>query len=314
MERNPKVASPFFSIVIPIFNRSTSVQHVLVSLIDQEFTNWEALVIDDGSDDSEVLESLISSLKDGRFRYVRRANGGGGAARNTGILLAEGEFVAFLDSDDSFLDKKLRMHYEYIIKQKLKQTFFWSSFFVDRGEGHNWIKPSRGPYVGECIGEYLTCTTGWIQTSTMVVESALAKSVLFSEEIPSSQDTDFAIRCNLAGAKFHFFVEPLCVINDRYDSMRVSKQRDYKPLLKLSDDWLRLGLSNKSYRGYRGWQCARIISHKNIGYALKLFLQACINGAFDFRVSLRVLLQIILSERLYQLLVDRLTAVLAKLR
>lgn len=95
------------SIVIPTYNRAYCLAATLDSLRQQTYRHWEALVIDDGSTDGtpELVQSIAAN--DARIRYVRRANGGVSAARNTGIRLADGEWVAFLDSDDSWEPWKL---------------------------------------------------------------------------------------------------------------------------------------------------------------------------------------------------------------
>ncbi|HET9930610.1 MAG TPA: glycosyltransferase [Polyangiaceae bacterium] len=95
------------SIVIPTYNRAYCLAATLESLQRQTYPHWEALIIDDGStDDTEALVASIQS-SDPRIRYVRKENGGVSSARNTGIRLADGDWVAFLDSDDAWEPWKL---------------------------------------------------------------------------------------------------------------------------------------------------------------------------------------------------------------
>lgn len=88
---------PFFSIVIPTYNRARLLEETLASVFAQEETDYEVLVVDDGSTD-DTLETLARYGE--RVRVLKQQNAGPGAARNLGIQEARGEYVAFLDSDD----------------------------------------------------------------------------------------------------------------------------------------------------------------------------------------------------------------------
>ena len=102
------MSSPRVSIIIPTFNRAALIRRAVDSVESQSFSDWELIVVDDGSSDdtAAVVESYRQRLGD-RLRFVTRSRGGSSAARNTGIDMARGEFVAFLDSDDEFLPDKL---------------------------------------------------------------------------------------------------------------------------------------------------------------------------------------------------------------
>lgn len=303
---------PYFSVVIPVFNRASSILPVLQSVIAQSFSDWEAIVVDDGSNDVAELEEVLLEVQDPRVRLVKRVNGGGGAARNTGIDAAKGKYIALLDSDDFFLKDKLSAYHGILEQSPLKIQVAWSRFHVDRGNGKDWIKPSRGPVKGERIDDYLTCTTGWIQTSTMVVERVFATQVRFSEKLPSSQDTDFAIRCFLKGANFKFIEKCYSIMDDVYDPSRVSKQANVKPLILWIEGMKDDGISKKSYLGYRGWQCARIQSESNVISALALYFPALFGGSFSLKTAVRVFLQISISQKYYQKLMTLAVSLLGK--
>ena len=93
--------APFFSVVIPVYNRADVFAMALQSVLDQTEQDFEIIVVDDGSTDDP--KSAIDRYSDSRIRFLRQENKGGGAARNAGIDLARGRFIAFLDSDDWFL-------------------------------------------------------------------------------------------------------------------------------------------------------------------------------------------------------------------
>lgn len=92
--RNPK-----FTIITPTFNREDLVQTTIKSIINQTFTDWELLVVDDGSTDN--TEKIIQPfLKDERIKYIRKTNSGQADSLNKGSTHATGQFLTFLDSDD----------------------------------------------------------------------------------------------------------------------------------------------------------------------------------------------------------------------
>ncbi|MBV8047725.1 MAG: glycosyltransferase [Paludibacterium sp.] len=91
---------PIVSIILPSYNDLSYLETTLRSITAQTFTNFELIIVDDGSSDETPvrLRSLIAA--DTRLRYARRERGGVGAARNTGLAQARGRFVAFVDADD----------------------------------------------------------------------------------------------------------------------------------------------------------------------------------------------------------------------
>ncbi len=94
------------SIILPVYNRANQLPDAINSVLMQSFRDFELIVVDDAS--TQDLESVVRTVGDPRIRYIRRAvNGGAAAARNTGLAEAQGEFIAFHDSDDLWLPGKL---------------------------------------------------------------------------------------------------------------------------------------------------------------------------------------------------------------
>jgi glycosyltransferase involved in cell wall biosynthesis len=107
--------SKSFSIIIPTYNRADRIAGTIQSVLNQNYTNFEILVIDDGSTDN--TKDIVASIQDLRIRYLRKKNEERAIARNFGVEQATGDYVTFLDSDDSlyahFLDEALSIIKQY---------------------------------------------------------------------------------------------------------------------------------------------------------------------------------------------------------
>ncbi len=106
--------TPLVSVVIPTFNRGSFVRWAIQSALSQTHSAVEVIIVDDGSTDE--TEEVILAIKDPRVRYFRTGNQGNYCARNIGLEKAEGEFIAFLDSDDQFLPEKIAKQLEQFQK------------------------------------------------------------------------------------------------------------------------------------------------------------------------------------------------------
>lgn len=96
-----------FTIIIPIFNREKTLSYCLDSIKSQEYSDFECLLIDDGSVDASLAISNKYAEKDSRFRVFHKENGGVGSARNLGLDNAKGDWIVFVDSDDMILPNHL---------------------------------------------------------------------------------------------------------------------------------------------------------------------------------------------------------------
>ena len=210
--------SPRFTVVIPLYNRADIICQTLKSVLAQSFADFEVIVVDDGSADSPA--EVIASLGDDRIRYIRQQNAGGGAARNLGISEARGRYIAFLDSDDTFEPHKLQRFVNEASSSD--KEVLYSLMYVDRGVGKFWVRPDRGIRPGEDVGEYLFVANQLIQTSTIVLPTALARTTMFDGTLRKGQDLDFCLRLQKDGATFRMIDEPLTVWVDATELGRTS--------------------------------------------------------------------------------------------
>ncbi|MEO6843955.1 MAG: glycosyltransferase family A protein [Ginsengibacter sp.] len=99
---NNESAFPFFSVIITTYNRANILKRALDSLIAQTDTDWEAIIVDDGSTDDTAFSVLPYLVSGSKIKYFHQENAGYSSSKNTGILLSKGKFITFLDSDDEY--------------------------------------------------------------------------------------------------------------------------------------------------------------------------------------------------------------------
>jgi hypothetical protein len=291
---------PFFSIIIPLFNRRDSVLEAITSVLSQSFQDFEIIVVDDGSNDDGA--TVVEHLEDPRIRCIRQANAGANAARNRGIDEARGRFTAFLDSDDRYLPDHLARTASALEAQPHRVVF--SRVMVARGEGLTFLKPPRAPREDEDIGEYYFCARGFIQTSTVALATENARRVRYLDGLRTGQDTDFAIRLAAAGHSFQMIEEPGAMWSDQRDPRRISSTAN----VEASMQWLeqvRPLLTRRARLGFAGWVLAKAHAREGDWWrATQRFMVAVFGGCYSPALAARIFLQIFLGNRGYRQLSD----------
>jgi glycosyltransferase involved in cell wall biosynthesis len=139
---------PFFSIIIPTYNRAHLIEDTIASVQSQTFTDWECIVVDDGSTDNtkQVIQEIIA--KDERIRYVFQENAERSVARNNGIHHSQGDYICFLDSDDQYYPNHLEVLHDYIVKkEKTAGIFFTDLCQIEYGKENKTLStPSIEKY------------------------------------------------------------------------------------------------------------------------------------------------------------------------
>ncbi len=205
------------SVILPTYNRARLVPRAIESVLQQTHEAIELIVVDDGSTDD--TENAVRSFDDSRIRYVRHDNRrGAAAARNTGIELARGEYVAFQDSDDEWLPDKTAVQLQALEKPGLGDAVCVCSY---RHYKHERWKPvihppgvKRGDVV---IAELLGGMA--LGTQTLLVKKRLVDEAGgFDERLPRAQDYDLCIRL-AARSDFLLLSEALVDVHHNEDSI-----------------------------------------------------------------------------------------------
>lgn len=204
------------SVVIPTYNRAATIGASIQSVLNQTWQNFELIIVDDGSTDN--TRQVVKAFADDRIRYIcQEQNGGASHARNTGIKLAECEFVAFLDSDDEWLPEKLEKQMEAMAKAPENVGLVYCRMRVLRGERDAVICPPLSMEQKRLEGNLLTqlAVQNVIGTPTVLArKSCLVQVDGFDENLRCLEDWDMA--CRIAEQWAIGFVDEILV--DVHDS------------------------------------------------------------------------------------------------
>lgn len=188
------------SIVIPLYNKEKSINKTLQSVIEQTFSDWECIIVNDGSTDNSavVCEEFINSFTSTHTRSIRlfsKPNGGVSSARNYGIEKSHGEYVAFLDGDDVWEPDYL-VALNQLIKDYPNAVLY--------GLGYGWIKGGeRISRAGENFRGIVPNDGTWLMrfwTTTCCAPKAMIQKVgLFNDQLTHGEDLDMWWRLMLKG-------------------------------------------------------------------------------------------------------------------
>lgn len=185
---------PFVSVIVPTFNRENVICRCLDSVLRQTFVNYEVLVVDDASDDNTLNLVKQYSGQDRRVRYIRKTtNRGVQVARNTGMQLAKGDFIAFLDADDEWFPEKLEKQVNQF--QELPEDvalIHCGTEVVNQDRKSHVRRPLNRGYIFQ---DLIVRGNVIVATSSVIIRYDVISTIgLFDETIPEIEDYEYWIR------------------------------------------------------------------------------------------------------------------------
>ena len=201
--------NPCISVVIPTFNREKLLPDAIATVLDQEFTEFELIIVDNGSSDATGL--MVQQFSDPRIRYhYQDGTGSPAGPRNTGISLAAGDWIAFLDSDDIWDSEKLGQCWEVIRSvdpDLLTHTQNIGDFDGNKLGAMRPTFPSNNPYRFLLTHENTLATSATMVKRSFLVDNNLKFSE--AEELVAVEDYDLWLRIAAAGGVLYAMNIPL---------------------------------------------------------------------------------------------------------
>ncbi|MDE7137546.1 MAG: glycosyltransferase family 2 protein [Ruminococcus sp.] len=204
------------SVVIPSYNRALTINRSVCSVLNQTYKDIEVIVVDDCSSDN--TREVIESINDERLRYYcLEENSGACVARNKGIELAKGEYIAFQDSDDEWLPNKLEIQIKKLQASKADVCFCKMKQFFSDGSSEKFFP--KGLQEGIVRYEQLY-EFSRVSTQTIFAKREVCMKHKFDRLVTKSQDYDWVIR---AGSEYNFYYTDTVLVHQYFQSDSITK-------------------------------------------------------------------------------------------
>lgn len=215
---------PFFSVIIPLFNKEKFIEATLKSVLNQTFIDFEILIINDGSTDNSA--PIIEEFDDPRIRYYYKENAGVSSARNDGIEKAQSDYISFIDADDywypDFLEEMFKKIQRYpeekvfsaAIEIETSKKVIPASYSIIKTNDHEIVN-----YFTASSKKTVICTS-----CAVFHKSIFSETGTFDIEIKSGQDTDMWIRI---GMNYPVVFSWKILARYVYDENSLSKNKNY---------------------------------------------------------------------------------------
>lgn len=304
---------PLVSVVIPVFNRASIIANAVESCLRQSYPMIEVLIVDDCSDDD--LDAALRPWKDEpKVRLLRHArNQGVSAARNTGVEAARGDYVAFLDSDDSWLPEKLEQQVELARRQDDPSFIIGTLTSIVTSDKDVRVRPKRRKPMDVPLGDYLFVhkVQGrlepvaydkapllggcYAQTSSYLLPRRLALATPFRVGLHQYEDMAFLVDLDDKGVRFLLVEEPLTVQRNDNRPGRLGAS-DHLGRGRQFLDAVGASLSPEARLGFEAGYLAHLLWRESPIRALATTFRALAKGAIGPRSVLGILSRSLLGQ------------------
>ncbi|MGB8013332.1 MAG: glycosyltransferase family A protein [Terriglobales bacterium] len=202
MQATQSNPTPKVSVIIPSYKTAGLIAACLDSVFAQTYSDFEAIVVNDGSPDTPELEVVLQPYMD-RIVYIRQENKRAAGARNNAIRHARGEFVAFLDSDDTWMPDHLASQMQRFAEDPTLDLVYSNGIMVANAGEYEFME--RCPSTGEATFDALIMERCQVSISTTVArKQTLVGAGLFDEKLLRCDDYDMWVRCAFHGARIGY--------------------------------------------------------------------------------------------------------------
>ncbi|MFX1573980.1 MAG: glycosyltransferase family 2 protein [Promethearchaeota archaeon] len=218
------------SVIIPTYNRSSFIKETINSVINQTYQNFEILIIDDGSTDN--TKDIVLSFNDQRIQYIYQEHSGFPAVvRNTGMKIAKGEYIAFLDSDDLWFPQKLEKQIKLFEKYPSKLLISTNGIIFPAKPYIKFLDFKKDKIIS--LNELLRKNI--IINSSVLIKRSIINEIGFLDEnsiLKSGQDYDYWLRLLKHKENSILVLKDILVKYRDHESFKISTNKDPKHFLK----------------------------------------------------------------------------------
>jgi hypothetical protein len=218
--------SPLVSVIIPVYNAEDYLAESLDSVLCQSYSNWECIIIDDGSTDnsSDIARQYVS--KDIRFQYHHQPNSGPSAARNHGVSISNGNYIQFLDADDVVIKNRLEILLQRYQSTEPKVVLFSSMLIGQHDNISKTVNPTRPASNGldvdfSMMYAQFGLNFTFIPACILFTKESLA-NIYWNTSISHSEDWELYLQVTSKGFLFRYLPIELVIYRDSPKSL--SKQ------------------------------------------------------------------------------------------
>jgi glycosyltransferase involved in cell wall biosynthesis len=299
------MTTPKISVIIPTYNRANFIRNTIISVINQTYTDWELLVIDDGSTDNthEIVDEFIN--KDSRIKYFYQENSGGPSSpKNLGIEKAEGVYVAFLDSDDEWFPTKLEEQLAVFENSNNPKLGVVACYLNIKDYKTGKILSTNNEYYrGNVLDKLVSGSLNLFTASSIMTKLSILKIIgPFDTNFKISEDMDMWLRISEKGYEFDYV--PLYLLNYLVHDGNIYYQNK-------DNDWFNyfIMLIKKHYQLFLYYDFSILgnfyFTKKKYKLARKYLIRNLFGNNYSFRQKIRIIGQLIItyyppSEKIWQ--------------
>jgi hypothetical protein len=211
-------AAPAVSVIIPTYKTAQYIAETLDSVLAQTFTDYEIIVVNDGSPDTPELEAVLQPYAS-RIHYIVQGNRGLSGARNTALRVARGELVAFLDSDDVWEPNYLACQVEMMRRDTTITVLYPNAVTFGDPQRAGRLFMDMHPSNGPVTFERLVTQQCNVMVAVLARRQAVVDAGQFDESLRSSEDFDLWLRIIRAGGRIAYHRQPLVRSRLRHGSL-----------------------------------------------------------------------------------------------
>ena len=212
------IAAPKISVIIPAYNVAPYIKETLDSVFAQTYKNFEIVLVNDGSTDTEELETVLAPYFE-KIIYAKQEHSGASQTRNAAICLARGAFLAFLDGDDIWFPDFLESSVNFLEKNELEMVYCDAELFGERlfsGKTFMENAPSNSKVTTVSL---INCECNVITSGTIIKKDLVVKFNMFDTDYAQRQDFDLWFRLAKNGAKIGYQKKVLLKYRVRLSSL-----------------------------------------------------------------------------------------------